>query len=137
MNHVPYASICIFINKDNNFLIIKRSEDLKTFPGVWAFPGGKIDDGEDPVDAAIREAKEEVGLDFTRYNCRYIWSDMRPNGREICFFIIRNWEGNVELNEESTKWGWFNLDDLRYLRMIPVPNELTDRIKNFINNIYL
>jgi 8-oxo-dGTP pyrophosphatase MutT (NUDIX family) len=99
MNHIPHASICIFINKQNELLMIKRSESLKTYPGVWAFPGGKIDKGEDAVEAAIREAEEEVSLSFDRYNCNYIWSDIKPNGKEICFFVITEFFELLSISE--------------------------------------
>ncbi|MCK0168763.1 CoA pyrophosphatase [Jannaschia sp. S6380] len=43
-------------------LLTKRSSRLRHHPGQIAFPGGKIDRGEGPVEAALREASEEVGL---------------------------------------------------------------------------
>lgn len=43
-------------------LLTQRREDLRTHAGQVAFPGGRIDEGEDSVSAALREAQEELGL---------------------------------------------------------------------------
>ena len=46
-----------------NVLLTRRSLDLRTHRGEVSFPGGRIDAGETPAQAALREANEEVGLD--------------------------------------------------------------------------
>lgn len=45
------------------FLLIHRPSTMRTHPGQVAFPGGKIDPGETPVEAALREAYEELGIE--------------------------------------------------------------------------
>jgi 8-oxo-dGTP diphosphatase len=55
------ASEC-YILKDNKVLMFKRSEKAKKFPGFWIGPGGKINEGEDALSAAIREVGEETGI---------------------------------------------------------------------------
>ncbi|MFV0307223.1 MAG: NUDIX hydrolase [Desertimonas sp.] len=44
-------------------LLTRRSEHLRNHKGEMSFPGGRLDPGETPIDAALREADEEVGLD--------------------------------------------------------------------------
>ena len=44
------------------FVITRRVSGLRKHSGQWALPGGRIDAGEDPVSAALRELEEEVGL---------------------------------------------------------------------------
>jgi 8-oxo-dGTP pyrophosphatase MutT (NUDIX family) len=45
-------------------LLTRRAQHLRNHPGQWAFPGGRLDDGETPVAAALREMHEEVGVDL-------------------------------------------------------------------------
>jgi 8-oxo-dGTP pyrophosphatase MutT (NUDIX family) len=46
------------------FLLTRRAPRLRSHSGQWALPGGRVDDGESPVDAARRELREEIGLDL-------------------------------------------------------------------------
>jgi len=54
----------IFVNEQGYLLLMKRSDDCASFPGHWGLVGGYIDSGETPEEAAIREAKEEIGVDI-------------------------------------------------------------------------
>lgn len=46
-------------------LLTRRGSRLSAHANQWAFPGGRIDDGETPLEAAMREAQEEVGIDLS------------------------------------------------------------------------
>ena len=61
---VPAAVLVAFTDRPRPGLILTvRREHLRTHAGQVAFPGGRIDPGEDPVTAALREAHEEIMLD--------------------------------------------------------------------------
>jgi 8-oxo-dGTP pyrophosphatase MutT (NUDIX family) len=60
------AAVAVTIAGDDegraSFLITRRASKLKSHAGQWALPGGRIDDGEAPESAALRELSEEVGF---------------------------------------------------------------------------
>ena len=60
----PAAVLAAITERDERpgFLLIHRPSNMRSHPGQVAFPGGKIDPGEDAIEAALREAYEELGI---------------------------------------------------------------------------
>jgi 8-oxo-dGTP pyrophosphatase MutT (NUDIX family) len=63
LDNVPAASGKPLAPADLDVLLLERAHTMDDHPGQVAFPGGGIDPGETPVEAALREAEEETGLD--------------------------------------------------------------------------
>lgn len=60
---VPRIPVALVVPlREGRVLVARRRADAEHLPGLWEFPGGKIEDGESPVDAARRELTEETGL---------------------------------------------------------------------------
>ncbi len=85
------------IFKDGKFLVCQRTRH-QTMPLKWEFPGGKIEEGEQPRDALRRELDEELGIDakigdeIRRIQHQY------PNGGsvELRFFLVQDYSGELE-----------------------------------------
>ena len=56
------AAANLIIRHGSHILLMKRSDKTEVWPNFWAFPGGKLDDGELFREAAIRETREEIGI---------------------------------------------------------------------------
>lgn len=63
LDNVPAVSAKLLAPADLDVLLLERAHTLDDHPGQVAFPGGGIDPGETPIEAALREAEEETGLD--------------------------------------------------------------------------
>ena len=58
------VAACALVDPDGRVLISKRPQG-KSMAGLWEFPGGKVEEGEVPEHALIRELREELGIDVT------------------------------------------------------------------------
>src|ERR1700721_2786261 len=68
------AAVAIAVS-DDGFVLTRRASKLRAHGGQFALPGGRLDPGEDAVDAALRELREEVGASADRGDCLGVLDD--------------------------------------------------------------
>ena len=79
--------------------------------GQWVFPGGYVDRGEDVMAAALREAREEVGLDVELQSLIDVYS--YPGATPIIIvYAAALVSGELTLDEEGLEAGWFSSDEV-------------------------
>jgi 8-oxo-dGTP diphosphatase len=85
------------IMRDGKLLVCQRTRH-QTMPLKWEFPGGKIEEGEQPRDALRRELDEELGIHATIGDELVRVQHEYPNGGmvELRFYIVREYEGVLE-----------------------------------------
>jgi 8-oxo-dGTP diphosphatase len=105
------------VDIENRVLIAQRPKG-KSMAGLWEFPGGKVNSGELPESALVRELKEELNIDITE-SClapltfaSYVYSDFHLL---MPLYVCRIWKGNMSPVEgQQIKW-------VRPLRLIDYP----------------
>ena len=96
------------IVKEGKLLVCQRTRH-QTMPLKWEFPGGKIEEGEQPRDALRRELEEELGINATIGDELVRIQHEYPNGGmvELRFFVVRDFRGELENRIfRDLQWSW-------------------------------
>ena len=113
------------INNENEILLSKRPEK-KHLSGFWEFPGGKVEEGETPEKALIREVKEELNIDINNKCIAPLsFSEFNYNNFQLLLllYICRRWDG-VPMSMENNKLEWVKPNMLRDYKMPPADDAL-------------
>jgi 8-oxo-dGTP diphosphatase len=103
-------------NNKGEVLLLQRGAAARTEVGRWENPGGEIEEGEDPVDAAIREVREELGVEVEIM--RLLYSDEFPPDSNDVIWTAGLFEGRIQGQPEikeprkCSALGWFSRDQL-------------------------
>ncbi len=107
------AGIHVLVKKDNYYLVIKRSADDPEDPSHWDLPGGGIDIGEQPYDAAIRETQEEANILINNIRPLTAWA--MPFMGKWSIEVLTEAEyvsGEVKLSTEHAEYKWVTKEEL-------------------------
>jgi ADP-ribose pyrophosphatase YjhB (NUDIX family) len=101
----PFPTVDIIIEVEGGIVLIER----KNPPHGWAIPGGFVDYGETVEAAAVREAKEETGLDVTLTRLLGVYSDPArdPRSHTISTVFTATAEGRPVADDDAVSAGVF------------------------------
>lgn len=102
------------IERDRKFLILQRAPD-ESSGGRWCFPGGKIEEKESAREAALREVKEETGLDATVLDDGEVFEAEGELGVWKIYPFLMEADGKVDLNYEHSDFEWADKKELEEL----------------------
>ena len=108
----PAPATCQILIDCGRVLLTLRSVDPKK--GMWCLPGGFIEWGEAPEDAARRELAEETGLAAERCGLVGIYSSIGGEDRHVLVIAYRVpvWNGTPVAGDDAADVRWFGLDEL-------------------------
>lgn len=127
------VSAVALIDADGRVLLAERPEG-KAMAGLWEFPGGKVEPGETPEAALIRELHEELGID-TWASClapltfaSHAYDDFHLL---MPLFACRRWQGTPR-PREGQRLAWVRATDLRDYPMPPADVPLIPILRDWL-----
>jgi len=112
------VAVAVLQQPDDTFLMAQRPPG-KAYAGYWEFPGGKVEAGESPHQALIRELHEELGIDV---KIAYPWLTRvftYPHATvRLNFFRVTNWQGELH-GREGQVLSWQRLPELTVAPILP------------------
>lgn len=130
---IVLVSAVALIDPDGRVLLARRPEG-KALAGLWEFPGGKVDPGETPEAALIRELKEELGIDVAE-SCLAPFA-FASHGYEnfhllMPLYLCRRWVGAVT-GREGQALAWVRPQKLADYSMPPADKPLVALLRDFL-----
>jgi len=118
--------VTCFIKDNDKFLILKRSEQVKTMKGLWAGISGIIEGKEEPLSRAKIEIFEEVGL--TEDKIKFLKAGEKMNVHspqyenhewEIFPFLFESTNPTIKLNWENSEYLWIKPEEINNYETVP------------------
>ncbi len=114
------------LRRETGQILLARRPLGKAHAGLWEFPGGKVENGELPRDALVRELAEELGLTVEPDDCAPIGFALTPHdGGELLLLLFgcTRWEG-IPCAIDADAIDWFHGGDMARLPMPPADRAL-------------
>ncbi|MCA9376175.1 MAG: NUDIX hydrolase [Candidatus Doudnabacteria bacterium] len=122
------AVTAVIQNEEGNVLVLKRSEREIAMPGLYTFPGGKVEDNQSIEEALAEEIKEETGLEMLPG--KLLLKDVafvRPDGQTVKVFAylcrVASTE-HVRYSEDFSDARWISYEDLEHIEHVGIEGEL-------------
>lgn len=137
MSETPLPTVLVvavaLIDPDGRVLIAQRPEG-KALAGLWEFPGGKVEPGERPEQALIRELREELGIDVNEACLApFVFASHAYESFHLLMplYLCRRWSG-VVVRHEHAALAWVKPNKLSDYPMPPADAPLVAWLRDLL-----
>ena len=132
---LPYLAVVAvaLIRADGRILLQERAPG-RSLAGLWEFPGGKIEAGETPERALVREVEEELGITIDAaalQSAGFASEGLGERHLVLLLYATRTWEGEPRALDAAAL-RWVRIDEMRTLPMPPADVPLVDALARLL-----
>ena len=115
---ITHVAAAVLLRDDGSYLLGQRASDT-FYPGYWEFPGGKVETGESPRDALIRELHEELGIEVLQCLPWIVREHRYEHAHvKLHFFRVTEWRGELR-DHVHAALSWQMIGDNTVAPMLP------------------
>ena len=133
MARLLVVSAGALVDRDGRVLLARRPAS-KEMGGLWEFPGGKVDEGESPGAALVRELKEELGIDAEAACLAPAGFSSLASGEFhllMPLFVLRKWKG-IARPLEADELAWVSPEQFSAFPMPPADLPLARQLREIL-----
>ncbi len=128
MPRQTYVVAGILLDGHGRVLVTERIGD-HSFAGLWEFPGGKIEDGEDSLSALGRELAEELGVEIVEQSLfMSLDYDYADRSVSIDFYLIKHWR-NTPVGRDGQALMWILPEELAEDLLLPADAPVIEALR--------
>lgn len=123
------AAVMLRPTDDGPEILLAQRPPGEALAGFWEFPGGKLEAGETPLHAVVREVREELGVDVEAIELMAEETHLYPHGLQVVLSFVRCTAPTGQLQSlDGQAFRWVKLTDVN-------PDELLEADRPFIRRL--
>lgn len=131
MNKVSTLIVTAAIIERDGKVLLTRRKPGKPYGGLWEFPGGKVEEGEDPKACIVREIEEELAMSVAVVSVFDTVFHVYPEKAVLLIAYLCRWIEGVPRNIEVDEHSWVSREELLSYDLLAADIPLAEKLADY------